>query len=417
MSTIRTAIIITIGDELLIGQTIDTNSAYMGEKLTALGISIIEKLAIPDEDNAIQNTLGIAVKRADLVLITGGLGPTKDDITKKSIADFLGVKLQYSQAAYDNIKRLFDKLGRPMKPAHKDQALIPETAKLLDNHMGTALGMQFEVESTTIVSMPGVPYEMRYIMEHGVLPMISQRLSQAIATRTLLTVGRGESMIADQIEPILAQMPEHMSIAYLPSIASVRLRLTAIGSEQEALEADVQKYGDLIAEDLGDIVYGEGKDRLAEVVGDLYQEKAWNLMTAESCTGGRLASEIVAIAGSSAYYQGSIVAYDNALKEDLLYVPNEVIEKHGAVSEETVRAMVQGGLRRVGTADVCIAISGVAGPSGGTEEKPVGTVWMAVGSKDRIITKRIKGTKDREKIIAFTCIMGLDLLRRFAMYE
>lgn len=407
------AIILTIGDELLIGQTIDTNSAWMGEQLNALGIHIEEKIAISDTREGIVSGLERAMEKGDIVLITGGLGPTKDDITKKVMADHFGMGMRFDEPTWHRIEKLFTRWGRSTTEAHKAQCYMPDGVKILDNKMGTAPGMLFEIDGKILISMPGVPYEMKYIMEHSVLPLIKKTYtSQAIVHHTILTAGEGESRIADKIEKVVDQFPDHISIAYLPNLGMVKLRLTARGENESKLKLDLVYYGQKIEAILGDLVFGYDKESLASVIGKLAIQKKLKIATAESCTGGLVASKLVSVPGSSAYFEGSVVTYSYELKRKLLGVSQEILDTHGAVSEETVIEMVNGGIKYLDV-DIVIAISGIAGPGGGTEEKPVGTVWIACGNKDKVETILINASKDRDKNIQYASNFAMNLLRKF----
>lgn len=407
------AVILTIGDELLIGQTVDTNSAWMGEKLSEIGIDIVEKIAISDSKLGIESALDRAMEKAEIVLLTGGLGPTKDDITKKVMANYFGMGMRFDEPTYERIKRLFERWGRPTTEAHKEQCFMPDGARILENKMGTAPGMLFEQQGKTLISMPGVPYEMKYIMEHSVLPMLTENFTQQkIVHYTILTAGEGETRIADKIESVLDDFPENISIAYLPNLGSVKLRLTAKGEDEEKLRKQVEKFAFRIEDILGDLVYGYGKETLSEVVGKIAKEKGLKIGTAESCTGGTVSSKIVQSAGSSAYFQGSVTAYSNELKCKILGVNEKTLINYGAVSEETVKEMVLGANKYLGV-DVSVAISGIAGPTGGSEEKPVGTIWIACGNKSKIDTLKIAAGKNRVKNIEYASNYALNVLRKF----
>jgi len=407
------AIILTIGDELLIGQTIDTNSAWMGEKLNELGVEVVEKIAIADSKEGIVSGLDRAMDKADIVLITGGLGPTKDDITKKVMAEYFDMEMRFDEPTYDRIQRLFERGGRSSTPAHREQCFMPDGAKVLRNKMGTAPGMLFEQDGKILVSMPGVPYEMKYIMENSVLPMLKDSvIEQCIFHHTILTAGEGESRIARKIEPVTEHFPEHISIAYLPNLGSVRLRLTAIGTDEEVLEKEVKTIAAEIEEILGDLVYGHGSETLSSSIGTMALEKGLKIGTAESCTGGLVGSIIVQTPGSSAYFQGSVTTYSNALKNKLLGVKKDTLETYGAVSEETVKEMVIGANHHLGV-DVSVAISGIAGPTGGSEEKPVGTIWIACGNEKQMDTLKISAGKNRQKNIEYASNYALNVLRKF----
>ncbi len=407
------AILMTIGDELLIGQVIDTNSAWMGEKLNELGVQVVEKISVGDDSKAIQDALERSLNFADIILITGGLGPTKDDITKKSLAHFFNTKMEFHQPTWARIQGLFDRWGRSTTPQHKAQCYMPSNALLLENKMGTAPGMLFEFKDTIIVSMPGVPYEMKYIMENGVFPVIiDKNQHQHIIHKTIRTVGEGESRLAAKIEDITDNLPAHIKLAFLPSLGQVRLRLTGIGSDKSLIEKDIHHYQELIEKRISEFVFGYDLTTLEESIGRLCLEKRIKIATAESCTGGYIAHKITSIPGSSAYFMGSVVAYDNSIKNKILGVRKETLKKHGAVSEETVIEMLTG-LLNLYEVDAGVSISGIAGPGGGSDAKPVGTVWIAYGDRDNIHTAKIRAGKDRLKNIAYSSTQALNLLRKF----
>lgn len=407
--------LLTIGDEILIGQIVDTNSAWMAAQLNLIGAEVTHIYTVGDTEQQILAVLEQSLQQADVVLMTGGLGPTKDDITKKTIAKYFDVPLEFDQGTYDRILKLFERWGRSPTEAHRLQCYMPANATLLFNKMGTAPGMWFEHAGKVLVSMPGVPYEMKYLMEHAVLTQLQSRFpGSPIAHRTILTVGEGESRIADRIADFADHLPEQIKLAYLPGLGRVRLRLTGRGADQplleKALDAESLKLKALIP----DLVYGEGQLPLEEAIGQLLLKHKLTLSTAESCTGGYVAHLLTSIAGSSRYFHGSIVAYDNAVKVNQLKVKPETLAEEGAVSEATVREMVKGALEALGT-DIAVAISGIAGPGGGTEEKPVGTVWIAVGNQNQTKTYLLKAGKDRIKNIQYSAIYALDQIRKFLL--
>lgn len=405
--------ILTIGDELLIGQVIDTNSAFMARELNLHGMEIFRQLTIADTLPEIIDNLKQALDHSDIVLMTGGLGPTKDDVTKKALATYFGVEMAFSEVTWERIEYFFQRLGRSTTPAHREQCYMPENALLLTNKMGTAPGMWMEQDNKIVVSMPGVPFEMEYLLTHEVIPRLRKRHKiRPIAHRTILTIGEGESRLAAQVEDLEEQLPSHISLAYLPSLGQVRLRLTGRADDAEQLQTDLQTYGDAFVERLQDFVFGEGTTSIEAEVGRLLLEKNLTLATAESCTGGYVAHRITAISGASAYFQGSIVAYDNKVKENLLGVSPTTLNDHGAVSEQTVIEMVAGALKALNV-DVAVAISGIAGPGGGTPDKPVGTIWLAVGDHEKTKTFLLHGTKDREKNIQYASSRALGLLWNF----
>jgi len=405
--------ILTIGDEILIGQIVDTNAAWMSRQLNLRGAQVIGKSSVGDDFTGIQKALKKAISEADVVLITGGLGPTKDDITKKALADFFGVEQVFHEATWERIQKLFKRWGRGTTPAHRDQCFMPANAELLHNKMGTAPGMWFEHQEKIAVSMPGVPYEMEYLMEHEVLPrLVAHFPGSPIAHRTIQTVGEGESRLAARIEDFEEQLPQHIKLAYLPNLGKVRLRLTGTGSDQEALELEIEKKALELEALIPDLVFGREDDQLEAVIGRMLLANHLTLGTAESCTGGLIAHRITTIPGSSAYFMGSVVSYSNEMKQHLLGVRPETLEDHGAVSEQTVQEMVKGAVKRLGV-DIAVAVSGIAGPGGGTPEKPVGTVWIAVGNSNTIKTEKWQIGTDRMKNIEYSAVQALNLVRRF----
>lgn len=406
------ASIITVGDEILIGQVIDTNSAWLGQQLSDIGIKVRKTWSVSDDHGQIILAMQQALDETDILFMTGGLGPTKDDITKKAIADFLGVELYFDQPTFERIQKIFEKIGRVMSPHHHDQCLMPFGVQILRNSMGTAPGMLFRHQNKMIISMPGVPYEMKAIINEEILPWLSQSSDKHIYHKTMLTACNGETTIETAIADILSEMPENIKIAYLPSIASVRLRLSGTGKNKDTLVTDIEKYSEKIVARLGDMVFGFGDSSLEKELLRICVAKNLTVSTAESCTGGAIAARLVNIPGSSAYFMGGIVAYDNAVKENILNVNPETLIQYGAVSEQTVIEMVDGVISLLKT-DVAVAISGIAGPDGGTDQKPVGTIWIAVGNERQKTTYLLKAGKDRTKNIETATVYALDLLRRF----
>ena len=406
--------ILTIGDEILIGQTIDTNSAWIGRELNGIGAEVRQIVSLSDTHADIMTNLDRALQAADVVLMTGGLGPTKDDITKKAIADYLGVGMYFDEPTWERIQGLFAKWGRPTTAAHREQCYMPEGCEILYNKMGTAPGMLFTVGKKMLVSMPGVPYEMKYLMEHQVIPRLREAFPNvtAIAHRTLLTVGEGESRIAERIQTFETGLPAHISLAYLPSLGQVRVRLTGRGTAQNVLEKELDERKTELNTLLEDLVFGYDTDTLEAHIGRLLVERGLTLGTAESCTGGYVAARIVTVPGSSSYFGGGVVTYSNALKVKLLNVPIQTLETEGAVSEATVRHMAENGTEALGT-DVVVSISGIAGPGGGSAEKPVGTIWMAVSNGRETRTRLVRAGKDRKKNIQYATTHALNLVRLF----
>lgn len=402
--------IIGIGDELLIGQVIDTNSAFMGRLLNTNGMEVSKKWCIPDGLEDIKQALEQSLLDSDIVLITGGLGPTKDDITKKALASFLGVKMIFSDSNWKHIQNFAKTLNFPLTDAHKEQAYMPEHAVLMTNRMGTAPAMWMEYKDKIIVSMPGVPYEMKYLMKNEVVPKLKSRFKlRPILHRTLLTVGIGESSLAKAISDIEDNLPASIKLAYLPNLGNVRLRLSARGENEEEMKQVLKKHGDAIYNKVGQYIYGEGDTTIAAVIGEHLKAKGLSLATAESCTGGFVAHQITANEGASAYFQGSIIAYDNAIKQSLLGVSSNTLKVHGAVSEQTVIEMAKGALNTLNV-DIALSVSGIAGPGGGTPEKPVGTIWIAVATKDDVKTLKIQGGKTRTQNIQYATARALGLL-------
>ncbi len=410
--------IVTVGDEILIGQIIDTNSAWMGQQLNLIGARVIKKTAIGDDHGEIIQSINEGFANASIILMTGGLGPTKDDITKKAIADFFDVEMVLDQPTYDRIKAYFTKLGRTVpEEALYTQCLMPTNTTLLLNKMGTAPGMWFEKEGKVLVSMPGVPYEMEYLMENEVLPRLKAHFpAKPIAHRTILTVGEGESNIAKRIEAFEDSLPANIKLAYLPGMGQVRLRLTGTGDDEmelhNLLDVKAKELENLIPE----IVFGYGDALLEQAIGEMLRLRGLTIGTAESCTGGYVAHHITSISGSSAYFQGSIVSYSNEIKIKILGVKPETLDQYGAVSEQTVIEMVQGALD-VLNVDIAIAVSGIAGPGGGTPEKPVGLVWLAIGNRSIIRTQEVRSGRDRLKNIQYSGTMALNLIRQFLQEE
>lgn len=409
--------IVTIGDEILIGQIIDTNSAWMAQQLNLQGIDIVGISTVKDTEAAIIKGVWQAAEQADIILITGGLGPTKDDVTKKSLATYFGTELVFNDAAFAHLVAYFKQINRPTNQAHHDQCYLPKGVTLIHNGMGTAPGMWFRHKGKVYVSMPGVPYEMKYIMAYGVLPKLREQFQGIpIAHRTILTAGVGESNLAQEIEDFESNLPDNIKLAYLPNIGRVRLRLSGKQLNGENIEDTLDGYVDDLKKLIPHHIYGYEKEKLEAVIGQLLLKKGKTLGTFESCTGGAIAAQITTISGASAYFQGSVVAYSNAIKMNILGVHEDTLATHGAVSEQTVKEMVSGGLKALGV-DFAIAVSGIAGPTGGTPTKPVGTIWIAVGDKKNTQTFLLRGTTDRDKNIKRTVVYALNLLRKFLMNE
>lgn len=405
------AAIITIGDELLIGQTIDTNSAWMGSELSKSGFDIFRITSIHDRKNDIIYALDEASKDADVVLITGGLGPTSDDITKQTLAEYFNTRLVMDPEVLGMIEKMMSRRNFGMNDNNRRQAEVPESCRVLTNGAGTAPGMWFEKDETIFVSMPGVPNEMKYLMNVHVLPELNKRFtSQIIIHRNIMTYGTFEARLAEILTDFEAGLPSSIKLAYLPSSGVIKLRLTGTGSEQQALEAVMNQQVDNLYKTIPEFIYGENEESLEMVIGKLLTSKNNSLSTAESCTGGEIAHLLTTIPGSSNYYIGSVVAYDNSVKSRLLKVKEEAIIKYGAVSEEVVKEMAEGAREIFGT-DFALATSGIAGPGGGTDSKPVGTLWMAVATERGTITEKRVFGNDRLTNIKRFSLAALNLLR------
>lgn len=402
--------IVTIGDELLIGQVIDTNSAWMAEQLNLIGIKVHQITSISDEQNHILTTLQEASERAQLILITGGLGPTKDDITKQTLCTYFDTRMVFSEAAYANVEKLFSSRGVAVTELNRLQAMVPANCRVIANPNGTAPCMWFEKNGIIYISMPGVPFEMKAIMEQEIIPELLNKLNRVIIHRTILTEGVGESHLASMIEPWEDSLPSYIKLAYLPQPGMVRLRLTAYGTDRDELQEAINKAEKELHPYAGKYIFGFDNDTMESVIGQLLRTKGMTLSTAESCTGGNIAQLITSIAGSSDYFKGSVVAYSNEIKEQFLGVPHQVLVEHGAVSEQTVIAMAEGIRTRFGT-DYAISVSGIAGPGGGTAEKPVGTTWIAVASPNETITRKFMLGEHRGRNIRKASIAALNMLR------
>lgn len=406
--------IITIGDELLIGQVVDTNSAWMAQQLNLAGFNVHHRVAVGDTWADIWEALDQESQRADIVLITGGLGPTADDITKPLLCDYFGGKLVQHAPTLQHLEQLFTQvLKRPLTDRNRKQAEVPDVCTVLSNERGTAPGMLFEKNNHIFISLPGVPHEMQGIMQKHVLPLLQQRFNPGIVEhRYLLTAGIGESDLADRIEAFETALPAFIKLAYLPHYGMVRLRLTARGPQNDAgIIATLNQQFALLQTYLPDVMVVNEDITMQALVGKSLKAKNKTMTTAESCTGGYIAHLITAMPGASAWYSGSIVSYSNKIKETVLGVTPETFTTTGAVSEETVRQMHNGILQLMQT-DYAIAVSGIMGPDGGTPEKPVGTVWVAVGNAKHTEVKKFHFRYDRARNIEMTAINALNMLRK-----
>lgn len=403
--------IITIGDELLIGQVIDTNSAWMADELNMMGINVHQISSISDNSEHILTTLLEASHRADMLLITGGLGPTNDDITKQTLSEYFDSPLVFNEEAYRRIEQLFAQRGFPVTPLNRMQAMLPACCTAIPNTNGTAPGMWFEKDGIIYVSMPGVPFEMKTMMTNEVLPKLSSFSQKAIVHKTILTQGVGESFLAAAIAPWENSLPVHIKLAYLPQPGLVRMRLSATGTDAKQLQLEVEHWVSKLRKMIPEFIFGYNDDKLEEIVGRQLLSLNYTLATAESCTGGYIAHLITSISGSSNYFKGSIVAYANEIKENLLGVEHETLLTHGAVSEATVKEMAVNVCQKLGTT-CSIAISGIAGPLGGTEDKPVGTTWIAILSPAGLVTEKFLLGEHRGRNIHKAGISALNLLRK-----
>jgi len=417
--------IITIGDELLIGQVIDTNSAWIAQELNKIGVWINRRVAVGDVRDEIWNALDEESRHANLVLITGGLGPTADDITKPILCEYFGGKLVINEQALENVKSIFQRyLNRPLLESNLKQAEVPDVCTVIQNKRGTSPGMWFdqkpangEKAGKVFISMPGVPHEMKGMMADYVLPRLPEVFNlSAVVHRTLLTAGIGESFLADRIKEFELALPPHIKLAYLPKLGMVRLRLTATGKGKEKITAEADELFKKLQQQLQDVMVINEDKTLQEAIGKMLAAKNKTLSTAESCTGGYIAHLLTSVPGSSRYFMGGVVSYANAVKENVLHVDEDTLNDAGAVSEETVWQMAHG-VKALMKTDYSIAVSGIMGPGGGTEQKPVGTVWIAVSGKSKTLTQKIFVRYRRLINIENTAIQALIMLRRFILEE
>jgi nicotinamide-nucleotide amidase len=409
--------IITIGDEILIGQIIDTNSAWIAEQFNLAGIEIYRITSVHDDAGQIAEAMASAAEKVELVILTGGLGPTKDDITKQALCHFFNTRLVFHEPTFEHIKQLFKNRNIDMNRLNRDQALVPENCTVLPNSTGTAPGLWLEKDHTVFVSVPGVPFEMNHLIENQILPRFKKtNKTGSIYHRTLLTQGLPESVLAEIIEEWETALPDYIKLAYLPSPLGVRLRLSATGDNPELLKQHVETETEKLKLLIPDYLYGSGTETLAEVVGQLLLNKNMSLSVAESCTGGFISHLVTSVAGSSAWYQGGIIAYSNEVKKNLLGVSADDLNDYGAVSEQVVRQMALGVKNLLGTG-YSIATSGIAGPGGGSEEKPVGTVWIAIAGPGFAVTEKIVFGDSRERNIIRSSQTALNMLRRILINQ
>ncbi len=401
--------IITIGDELLIGQVIDTNSAWIGKELNKVGIEITRVTSVRDRSEEIKDAIDFSMKRVDIVLVTGGLGPTKDDITKQTLCEYFHTKLVFSEEVFENIKKILsDRI--PLNKLNKSQAMVPENSTIINNKVGSAPITWFEQGQKVLVSMPGVPQEMTSAMSNEIIPRLLKKFEvEAIIHKTFTVKNYPESVLAEKLESWEDELPEFIKLAYLPKPGMVRLRLTGRGVRKQILEDTIAEQGTKLKEILGSNLFDEYDQPIEAVIGNILRDKGLLVATAESCTGGLIASKLTSIPGCSDYYKGSIVAYSNEIKMGFLNVSSSTLETEGAVSEKTVIEMAKGAMNALKT-DCAMVTSGIAGPGGGTPEKPVGTVWIAAACHDKIITLKQESDRGRELNIERACNNALLLL-------
>lgn len=400
------AIIITIGDEILMGQILDTNAQYIARRLTEIGVEVVEELSIPDKREEIYETVDYAMQEADLILVTGGLGPTKDDVTKKVLAEYFGSRLVFNPQAMEWLEELLRNRNLPMNENNKSQAFLPDNCRILHNFKGTASGMWFEKGWKSLISMPGVPFEMEHLMDTYVIPDLKAKYPHLqLEYRMLKVYDVPESQLAQHLETWENALGDGLRLAYLPSPGLVKLRITAKGEAVKHLEDTYESLKKI----LEGMRYVEGEDALEKQIGDMLRRKGVTVATAESCTGGEIAHMITSVPGSSAYFKGSVVSYANEVKVNVLGVQAADLEREGAVSETVVLQMAEG-VKKLMHTDYAVSTSGVAGPDGGTPEKPVGTVWIGVATPDKTFARKFVFSFTRERNIAKTAVKALELL-------
>ncbi len=408
MKQVKTEVI-TIGDEILYGQIVDTNAQWISAELDKAGVKTVHRTTIGDNEADIMAAFAAAEARADVVLITGGLGPTSDDLTKPCLASYFDCPLVLSENTLAHLEAMFKKRGFTMNERNRQQAYLPQCCTPVTNHLGTAAGMRFEKDQKLFFAMPGVPFEMKAMMSQQIIPDIIRFFKpEAIHHKLIKTVGIGESWLADKIKDWEAALPTHIKLAYLPSYGQVRLRLSATGSDIDSLKADAEAEVKKVLPSIGRYVYGYDDDLLEEVIGRILSDNEMTIATAESCTGGYLAHLLTSIPGSSQYFMGSVIAYANEIKMNELHVQEDTLAAHGAVSEQTVIEMANNMMEKYDT-DIALATSGIAGPGGGTPDKPVGTVWLACASRQGTTTKLLQLAKDRAVNIKYSATAALHL--------
>ena len=408
------ASIITIGDELLIGQVIDTNSAFISQELNKIGVWVKRRVAVGDSKEEIVRALNEESRDTNIIIMTGGLGPTADDITKPVLAEYFGGKLVMNEEVRKHLVYLFEEVfRRPLIERNLKQAEVPDVCTVLPNARGTAPGMWFQKDGKVYVSLPGVPHEMKGLITNEVLPRLQQSFTMPfISHRTMLTAGVGESFVAEMIKDWEEKLPAHLKLAYLPNYGMVRLRITGWSTNKEQLEQELNTEFDKLKILVREWLVTDEDQALPLALSNLLRSKNKTMSTAESCTGGYIAHLITAYAGASNIYKGSIISYDNEIKIKTLQVSPATLQKVGAVSEEVVKEMAAGALASLNT-DYTLAVSGIMGPDGGSPEKPVGTVWVAAGDRNKLVTQKFQFRFDRERNIEMTATQALNLLRKF----
>lgn len=402
--------ILSIGDELLIGQTLNTNAHWLSQQLNKIGFEIRQHTTVSDEKTHILTALNDALENVDVVLITGGLGPTKDDLTLEVLNEYFGGKLVMNQQVYEDIERLIGGRGFEMNELNKQQALVPDNARVLRNKNGTAPGTWFEKNGTIVVSMPGVPYEMKAMTTSTVIPWLLEKFKLPfIVHQMVYTQGIPESTLAHQLEHWENELPKSIKLAYLPSPGRVKLRLSTIGNDKTALNIAIEEQIEKIKKIIPQYIYSFEEEALEKILGEKLKQQKATLSTAESCTGGYIAHLITSVQGASDYFEGSVISYSNAIKINQLNVNVDDIEKYGAVSQQVVEQMAEGVRKKMNTT-YAIATSGIAGPTGGTEEKPVGTVWIAIASEKGVVAKKYVFGKERDVNIERTAVAALGML-------
>ncbi|MCA6075374.1 competence/damage-inducible protein A [Fulvivirga sedimenti] len=411
MDEIIKAEILTIGDEILYGQILDTNSQWISDVLDRAGIRITQKTTVGDNESDILRAFREAEDRADIVLITGGLGPTKDDLTKPLLARYFDCPMEPNPDALRQVSEFFQSKGLELTPVNELQATLPVCCEVVENKLGTAPGMWFHRDGKVFVSMPGVPHEMKKMMTDTVIPRLHEVFETAVIYHKLIkTIGIGESWLASKIQDWEDALPENIRLAYLPSLGQVKLRLTAFGTDRSVLEEQVAEQIEKLKPLAGNFIYGFNGDEIQEVIGRMLCDQCCTIATAESCTGGYLSHLITSVPGSSEYYVGSVIAYENTIKEALLGVQHQTLLDHGAVSEETALEMAAGIRKRTG-AKIGVSTTGIAGPGGGTPEKPVGTVWIAYDDGKEAYARKLQLWKDRDVNIRATAVAVLNMIR------